>query len=126
MACRYPVARRRISISASQASARHGAGRSAGAFRERIPAASRDVAREAAQSSTRELHLYYQKYRRAQFRVNATHSSLQSHGGSYRMRAQAALSSEYFYGRTTAARSEERRVGKECGDRWLLDSCIEH
>src|SRR5206468_10066767 len=108
MACRYPVARRRISISASQAAARHGAGRSAGAFRERIPTASRDVAREAAQSSTRELHLYYQKYRRAQFRVNATHSSLQSHGRSYRMRAQAALSSEYFYRRTTAARRPAR------------------
>src|SRR6476660_3590282 len=104
MARRYVVARRRISISTSQASAGHGASRSTGAFRERIHAASGNVAREAAQSSPRELHLYYQKYRRGQFRVDATHSSLQSHGGSYRMRAQAALSSEYFYGRTTAAR----------------------
>src|ERR1043166_5299472 len=115
---RYTVARRWVSISAPQAPARYGAGRSTSAFRERIPAPSRNVAREAAQSSPRELHLYYQKYRRDQLRVNATHSLLQSHSGSYRMHAQAALSSEYFYGRTTAARGLTR-----CLHRFTVRHC---
>src|SRR6266576_6805560 len=103
MAGRHTAARRRISISPFKTSAGYGARGSTSTFWKRIPASPEYVARGAAQSAARQLHLYYQEYGRREFRVDATNPALQSHCRSDRMRAQTALPAECFYGRTIAA-----------------------
>src|SRR5947207_14055292 len=94
----HTAGRRPVSISPFKTSAGYGTRGSTSTFWKRIPASPGYVARGAAQSAARQLHLYHEEYGRREFGVDATNPALQSHCRSDRMRAQADLRAEGCYG----------------------------